>query len=299
MADGSPSGIRHAEIDNWTGQGLSCPRTRVTELSGWEEWSRPGVYFLITREGPGLKNKVYIGESEDVAKRISQHVREREFWNEVIAFTSKDQNLTKAHIKYLESRLISLAKKVGRCDLENGNSPQPPTLPRADVASNDEYLEKLRLLLATLGHRFLEPITPAAQATTINAPSTNTVLAVPMTHAGKSLTASGFQTDEGFVVSKGSLAKVATAGSTPAGVLSLRESAVEEGKLVQRGENYELTEDILFSSPSAAICFVTGSSRNGRDAWKNSDGKSIKELEEESLNTEQASDQGQEQSPQI
>ena len=290
LADGSPAGIRHAEIDNWTGQGLSCPRSRVSELQKWGELSRPGVYLLITAQGAGLENKVYIGESENVAKRISQHVRERENWNEVVAFTSKDQNLTKAHIKHLESKLISLAIEAGRCEVENGNSPPLPNLPRADVASNGEYLEKLRILLATLGHRFLESILSVRAATSsTELDSTNPVLAVPMTFFSSAWNASGLQTDEGFVVSKGSHVKKDASESTPAGVVSLRNNAIENGTLVGDGGRYKLLQDILFSSPSAAASFVSGSSRNGRDTWKNAKGKSIKELEEDGLDNAESS----------
>lgn len=292
LADGMPSGIRHAELDNWTGQGLSCPRSRVSELQQWEELSRPGVYLLITAQGAGMKNKVYIGESENVAKRISQHVRERENWNEVVAFTSKDQNLTKAHIKYLESKLIALAIEAGRSEVENGNSPPLPNLPRADVASNGEYLEKLRILLATLGHRFLESILPVKTKTSFaEVVSTNPVLGVPMTFKVNALKASGVQTDEGFVVSKGSHVKGDASDSTPANVVLLRSSAMEDGTLVKEGERFKLSEDILFSSPSAAASFVSGSNRNGRTTWRSAEGKSIKELEEDGLDNEESSNE--------
>tara|TARA_R110002095_G_scaffold209010_2_gene195145 strand:- start:151 stop:387 length:237 start_codon:yes stop_codon:yes gene_type:complete len=63
---------------------------------------------------------VYIGESDDVAKRLNQHNQPegkggKDFWERVCLITSKDQNLTKSHVKFLESRLIALAKQSGRC----------------------------------------------------------------------------------------------------------------------------------------------------------------------------------------
>lgn len=47
LADGTVTGIRHAEIVNWTGQGIACPRKKVSDLQHWEEAQKPGVYFLF------------------------------------------------------------------------------------------------------------------------------------------------------------------------------------------------------------------------------------------------------------
>ena len=103
LSDGSPSGLRHVEIANWSGQAIACPRSRFSELKKWSESQRPGVYFLLEKHSTDDKNAVYIGESENVFKRLTDHDRKKDFWNEVILFTSKDENLTKSHIKYLES----------------------------------------------------------------------------------------------------------------------------------------------------------------------------------------------------
>ena len=44
--DVAPSGIRHVEIANWSGQAIACPRSRLYELGDWVEAQRPGVYFF-------------------------------------------------------------------------------------------------------------------------------------------------------------------------------------------------------------------------------------------------------------
>ena len=42
--------------------------------------------------------------------RLEQHYREKDFWTSLIVFTAKDKlHLNKAHVQYLESRLVSLA----------------------------------------------------------------------------------------------------------------------------------------------------------------------------------------------
>ncbi len=158
LADGSPSGIRHVEIANWSGQAIACPRSRLNELKEWQEVQRPGVYFLLEKQTAETGDRAYIGESENVVKRLSQQDKNQDFWNEVIIFTSKDENLTKAHIKYLESRLTGISIKADRYKIENGNTPVESLLPRADKDAMEEYIHNLRIVMGTLGHRLLESV---------------------------------------------------------------------------------------------------------------------------------------------
>ena len=83
LADGTPSGIRHVEITNWSGQAILCPRSRFSELSQWDEAKRPGVYFLLERSLNDSEYRVYIGESENVLLRIGDHYQNKDFWNEL------------------------------------------------------------------------------------------------------------------------------------------------------------------------------------------------------------------------
>jgi len=50
LSDGAPSGIRHVEIANWSGQAIACPRSRLNELRNLVEAQRPGVYFLLEKQ---------------------------------------------------------------------------------------------------------------------------------------------------------------------------------------------------------------------------------------------------------
>ena len=158
LADGSPTGLRHVEIANWSGQALACPRSRFSELANWDESKRPGIYFLLEKSTNDYNNIAYIGESEDVFKRLADHDRKKEFWNEVIIFTSKDENLTKGHIKYLEARLVEISKNAERYQLENSNNPTKSNLPRADSAAMEEFIDNIRIVLGSLGHRILESL---------------------------------------------------------------------------------------------------------------------------------------------
>jgi hypothetical protein len=62
-----------------------------------------------------------------------------------------------------------------------------------------------------------------------------------------------------------------------AGIVKLRERSLEEGKV----KDLVTTEDILFSSSSAAADFILGYSVSGPKTWKDKSGKSLKEIEEE------------------
>ncbi len=142
LADANVTGIRYAELVNWTGQAIACPRNRLRELTKWPEAEKPGVYFLFESRFGDSKPTAYVGESENVAQRLTTQDRNQEFWNEVILFTSKDENLTKAHIKFLESALVNLSRQADRYQLANGNTPPESNLPRADKDAMKEFVTR-------------------------------------------------------------------------------------------------------------------------------------------------------------
>ncbi len=269
---GDVSGIRYAELVNWTGQALLCPRSRLGELVNWSEYlKRPGIYFLIGAEKTTTR-EVYIGESESVFNRLQQHI-EKEFWQEAVVFTSKDENLTKSHIKFLESRLVAVATDAGRYEVKNGNTPTPSGLPRPDKDAMEEFLVHLRLLLGALGHRLLEPLVELSAAKPKSA-------AMRFTCAMKDAVAHGMVTDDGFVVLKGSTA-LAQMNPSLGAYTPLKAALIGSKKLTPVSDDLlEFAEDILFTSASAAAATITGSATNGRVAWRNTDGRTLKELEE-------------------
>lgn len=291
LADASVTGVRHGEIVNWTGQAICCPRSRFQSLSDWPEARRPGVYFLFGIDEESGQDAVYIGEAEVVSDRLANHIREKDFWSEVVAFTSKDDNLTKGHIRYLESRLIEIAKDVGRYVVKNSNAPQLPALPRPDRDAMEEYLETGRTLLGVLGHKVLEPLIERVKK--IDQKSTdNTTSGIeppsplcPPILASFHLNISGIhasaeKTDEGFVVVQGSHAALYAQPSLSSGYRALRNKLEQTGILVKTGTDFEFSKDQLFSSPSQAAAIVVGYSINGREAWCLEDGTTYKAYEE-------------------
>src|ERR1700722_702301 len=132
LVDGSPTGLRTAEIPNWTGHVLVAPRIRIQEALLRPEATKTGVYLLVGEEAG--RPIVYVGEGDSIADRIRIHAKDadKEFWERVCLITSKDVNLTKAHVRYLESRLVKIIKEAGRGTVTNGNEPAVKLLPEAD-----------------------------------------------------------------------------------------------------------------------------------------------------------------------
>ena len=152
---GDPEGMRIIEKSNWTGQGIVFPRTLFTEARSRKELTRTGVYILWAPTESGQLPRAYVGEGDALLPRLDSHAKNKDFWTHAVAFTSKDQNLNKAHIQYLEARLVGLAAEAKRCDLDNANVPQVPSLSDADAADAELYLADLLLCLPVVGVNFL------------------------------------------------------------------------------------------------------------------------------------------------
>jgi len=281
LADGSPTGIRHAEVVNWTGQAIVCPRARIGELANWMESQRPGIYLLVG-EDPALSiSLAYVGEAENVLTRLKQHVVHKDFWDQVVFFTSKDDNLTKAHVKYLESRVVALALEARRIKLDNGSAPTMPSLPRPDQADMEAFLESARILLGSLGFDFLEPARKNKSddgSAGDTGPLSHVTLYLKLEKRG--ISAEGTSIDAGFVVAKGSVAEKNPRGSFGAVYAKRRQELVAQGMLEEYGDHLRFTQDVLFSSPSSAAAIVCAGARNGRESWKDERGNTLKELEE-------------------
>jgi hypothetical protein len=187
LPDGDPAGLKVIEKSNWTGTGLVIPRTLFAEAKKRSEFDRAGVYILVGEADAAPLPKVYVGEGDPIRPRLEQHGRAKDFWTHAVIFTSKDQNLNKAHVQRLESRLVELAREAKRCVLDNGNVPQPPSLSEADVAEVEGFLDDIRLCLPTLGYPFFE------RAATVVDESSETLV-----HKTRGIEARGADTPQGL-----------------------------------------------------------------------------------------------------
>jgi predicted GIY-YIG superfamily endonuclease len=279
LADGSVTGIRHAEIVNWTGQALAIPRNRVKELVEWEESQKPGVYFLFGVDSESGNDAVYIGEAEQVASRIQQHLSGKDFWNEIICFTNKDENLTKAHVKYLESRLVVLSAQANRYELLNANQPPISVLPRGDRDAMEEFIDNIRLLIGALGYRVLEPLAKLQPliATMDTSGIINTVDTFSL--KVKKYNAQALQTDEGIVVLAGAEGAPKANASLSKGYSKVRIDLIDKGIFKTVGNKLIMQEDRLFASPSQAAAVLLGYPCSGPEYWLDHNGVSLKQRE--------------------
>ncbi|WP_297799043.1 GIY-YIG nuclease family protein [uncultured Brevundimonas sp.] len=286
--DGRPDGMLTAEVFNWTGHVLVTPRTRLKEALARQEAKYTGVYILL-----GERDEVplaYIGEAEDLASRIKNHeTGDKDWWTSAILVTSAANNLHKAHAKYLESRLVEEAKKVGTMPLNNGNTPPRPSLSEAARANMEAFLDYLFMVLPAVRiDMFVQKVRPtgAVSAEAFEPSSGRTEVgsaeAIPfyLESAKHKLRADAFLIDGEFVVQAGSMAQgkedvVSGIGS----YTNLIRDLVSTGVLQRQGEHYVFSQSYAFRSPSAAGAVVLGYNVNGTTAWKTASGQTYKEWE--------------------
>ncbi len=269
---GDAKSLRTAEISNWTGKAVAAPRTELDDLLARDELEKAGVYILIGNDPLTNHPRAYIGEAEIIRDRLKQH-KTREFWVSAIVFVSKDENLTKAHVRYLESRLLAEAAVVNRFTLEQNQS-AGSRLPESDREDMEVFLARIRQLLPVLGSDLLAPVAQLAAKA-----QSGGVLFCRI----KGAEARGQRTANGFVVfhdSNAVLDQRPSAESYPY-VVAQRKQLIADGSLVEKNGFLVFAKDTEFSSPSAAAAVIHGGSANGLIVWKTREGKSLKQLDEE------------------
>jgi hypothetical protein len=269
LADGSPTGVRTAELSSWTGKAVVCQRSQLADLAKRPEAKRTGVYLLVGPDPESAsRERVYIGEGDSVLDRLVAHDHDasKDFWTQAALFISKDENLTKAHVRYLERALILLAQNAGRCALANSAYPDTRLLPESDIADMEYFLEQVQLLLPVLGFTFLQT-TPASEQLLAPAEGAGISPFFYMNPVGAQATAREYKGS--FIVLKGSTARKDGVASWDS-YRELRDRLVSEGKLSAGPDdrNYTFLDDVEFSSPSAAATVVNAGNQNGQIVWK-------------------------------
>lgn len=300
LADGSVGGLMTAEIMNWTGHILKGKRIELAEILCRPEAERAGVYILFGTDEEDAK-VAYIGETDKISKRLPHHVRAKDYWDEVVIITSKDANLTSAHVRYLEAKLVGLAKDIGRYDVKNVQLPSGGAeLPEADASDMDYFIHQLRILLPVLGHDIFRGRAVAVAS----APSSDGVFGGPATsvgdepsspdfllRTGRGVHATAQLIDSEFTVLSGSVVRAAmrevhtglsaTTVTQHRGRSRVHAGMLRDAELNPDGETATLIRDHVFSSPSAAAAVVQGAATsNGRIMWKRADGTTYGEWED-------------------
>jgi len=268
LPGGNPRGLKIADVTSRTVQAILIPRSTLNMALKRAELENVGLYFLIGNPDDETKPLVYIGEAEDCRARLQQQNKAKDFWNVAIVIISKTKLFTKAHVKYLEWYCYTQAKKAGRYRIENANE---PTRPHISEPTRDDLLdnfETIRLLVSTLGYPIFDPIVK---------PKDKEMLICKF---GDKVYAEGELTEEGFVVFKGSTARIEETKTIGKWATDLRAKLLREGVLVEDKEKgvYRFTQDHVFSSPSSAAVTVLGRNANGWTVWKYKNGKTLDEV---------------------
>ena len=267
LVQGKPNGLRVAELSNWSGKSIAAPRSELSALLKRDELNRPGLYILTGIDPETDEKAIYIGETENILTRLKEHHIKKDFWNAVTVFVSKDDNLTKAHIKYLEGCFIELANNTNSFVVMNLAS-SGAKLPECDAAEMDVFLQKSLQLLPVLG------IVDFNQTFPKSSNKKDEFLHYEI----KDQKATGKVIPEGFVIFAESQAVLELCVSAGTTLKKQRKKLIKKGYLKQQENGFIFTKDTTFGSPSAAASIVSGGNTNGRTTWKNSEGKNINEI---------------------
>ncbi len=271
LVNGTADSLITAELSNWNGKAIKIPRIEVTSCKR-EDITQAGVYFLFCKEDDG-SDSVYIGEAENVKDRLIQHLRdyqaekEKYYWSTAVIFVGRDLN--KALIRYLENRFVEIARNSKRYIVLTKNTYRNTVMKESQIAVMEEFIDNVKILINALGYKLLEPFSQVESS----ASETDDEILYLTSGSAK---ATGKVTTEGFVVFEDAIVNEKTSTkSLSAGMQKLRQTLIDSDKV----QNWKTTEDILFSSSSAAADFILGYSVSGPQMWKTKDGRTLKDIE--------------------
>ncbi|TGN19165.1 GIY-YIG nuclease family protein [Leptospira idonii] len=270
--DDSETGPKTLEVGGSSLRAIYSPRSRLKDLLSRQEYENPGVYILKSFPTSATFNeRVYIGEADPLIERLKTHLSDesKDFSECVAIYSSNSGELTKAHIKNMESKLYQVAINAKSSEIGNSNTPTASTLSEADEALVDLFIAQIKSILPLLGFELLIPATTTTSTQKINE-STKYYI------NRKGLDATMIITDEGYVVLKGSTAAKDTTPSIGS-YKEIREKLISTNIIVPKDDKLEFIEDTLFSSPSAASCVIVGTSSSGPEEWKTEKGIKLKD----------------------
>lgn len=258
LIDGDPKGTQYAFISNKICQMYVVPRSNLSYLNEQEKLQKPAFYILVG-EDETTKPQAYIGETENFRERVKDHENKKSFWQKALIFVSKDADMTKVDVQYIEHKAITEAKKSNTFTLnENKQVPKVPNLPEYQRDTMDEIFEDIKFLASFIGCNIFEITKPKEEHIFYT--------------KGRGCNAKGFYSSSGFTVLKGS---VIAEESTPSFHWKEKREKLLSEYTTKKGLALIVTSDITFSSPSTAAMFCLGRSANGWDEWKDKEYRTL------------------------
>ena len=292
LPKGNPRGLRLAEMTTRTVRLIEIPRIHINDFFAMPDANQVGLYFLIGETESSDKPLLYVGQTGDLKRRLNQH-DDKDFWTRAFVMLSTNNSMTQTHALYMEHKAIATANQVGRYEIKNGNTGNRPHTPDPLKADCEELFYTLDVLLSTLGQPIFESLSLkennnlknqfSADMGTSPVSNIETLAVDPQPalfyYKAKDSDAKGYYDDDGFVILAGSLIRQVQAISAPPFVTRLKENLLRSGKLIAvDNQSYQLTENQLFKTPSAASSLVSGRSTNGWIEWKNRDGQTLSDV---------------------
>jgi hypothetical protein len=249
------------------------------EAAKRSELQSPGIYILVGENEDSTLPRIYIGQADPLHRRLSQHYAQKDFWSWGVCFTSRDQSLNRAHVIYLEDRLIDLAQEAKQATLENDTGSPSAQLSEPDQADAESFLQDMLSIFPLVGLSAFERPKRDSQL-----PKKKLFI------SSKGIKAEGMEDTKGFVVKAGSRAAGDEAASIHQYMMTMRRDLVDQRILKSEGEGYVFSEDYAFRSPSTAAGVVLGRNANGRTEWKDANGRTLKELQQATMAKEEEGD---------
>jgi len=266
LPSGDPTGVRIAEITTSIVKAIEFPRHELDAFLKMPEAKQVGLYFLMGEDDESGEKLLYIGQTGDLSKRISQHHQTKDFWNKAVVLVSLTNNWTQTHVTLLEWLSIKQAKVAQRYQLQNGNEGSKPFTPLPLEADCNEIFSISQTLLGTLGHPLFKPLTSQ---------KTESKSLFYCTRNGVS--GKGVMTDEGFVVLKGSTG-LPEVGDKYTDKVTMRERLIKTNVATVENNQFIFQKDYLFKTPSGASCTLLGMASNGWREWKNMAGQTLNDV---------------------
>lgn len=267
LMDGEIDGRIKCDISNSNIVAYKIPKNKLKDCKENIEIGYSGVYILFGEKDGEIC--AYIGESENVYKRLVQHLSDKDFWNECLVFIRNDNSFNKGNIRFLEDSLFKLAKEAKRYIIDTKNTTESP-LTESEICEMEEVIDVMKIIASALGYKIFNKIKTEKEITSDNLLYINSI----------GLKAVGAVTNDGFVVFKGSESskEFKTASSQ-----HLRNKWYELRNMNIINKNNVFTKDMLFLSPSTAAAMVLGRNSNGLTEWKDKNGKTLKEIMNENI----------------
>ena len=281
MIDGEPSSRIKCTMKNRLSVIYKIPRIMFESCKDGtgdivKHLKQTGIYFLVGENIDTGNKTIYVGQAgirkngKGLYCRLNEHIKnEKENywsdWNEIIAFTTQNDSFGPTEISYLENKFTNLAKDAGRYDVLNGNEPNQGNITEEKESELQDFIDDACVMISILGYKIFESL---VNVENIN----NDNNRYEFIYQGK-YDARAIYTNEGFVLLKNSEISPILNKSARDTIKKYRE------KFKDNIINNKTTEDILFTSPSAAATFISGSSSSGNVFWKTSSGKSPKDIE--------------------